>query len=754
MITGIGRIKGLGVYQNYTKPAGTQAFAAKNLIYGWNYSGKTTLSRLFAQLESKNSNPDLSGCEFSFDTVDQAITEKNFQQCRLTVRVFNSDFIRQNLHFEGGGFNPILLLGKESEEAQQKINALNDRIDRSAKAQRKLTTKFEGFKTEISRAKASAAENIRQVLKITPYDARHLANDADIVGLLDGQLLSEDELSDSLELALTPDSKKPSTVDELSAAPSIEPLHKEAVTVLAGTPSFSNTIKHLEENPAIERWVESGLHLHPNTGACEFCGNEVSQVRLEAFRAHFSKDLADHKQKVDGLLKRVQAAEFKLSWPKETEFNPQFRDAYKKALAPLDDAIKAFNNAAKTLAEDVQRKVEDSRKAMVPTPLADGLAKAITDTVTGINAVIKSNNELSTNFTNAKAEAKTKVKNHYVQQFIDSQNAAGLERKKDRQTNRSDRLRAYSARLKPEIEKLQALISQAQLGREKINDRLASMLGGEAIQIKVEKDAAGQERFHLVRTNGHAAKNLSDGERTAIAFSYFLTKLQELKPDQFKESIVYIDDPISSLDGNHIYQVTAAINDLFFHKITNAQGNETWTTTCKQLFVSTHNFEFFNLMRELKPDGGNQAKLFLIKRINEHSSHFVNMPKSLSNYSSEYQFLFDKIYRFHDAQDKADQELLMLLPNAVRRFVELYTYSRIPSTQRETVDQRAGDLFGKERSKSILKFLHTFSHGNTIDRLSGNNELIFLLEQTIKDLFDAIRQSDERHWNALVASLK
>lgn len=750
MIKAIAKIKGLGVYQNYTKPAGTQDFAVKNLIYGWNYSGKTTLSRLFAQLETKTPNPDLGGCEFSFETNDQPITEKVYQQCDLTVRVFNSDFVRANLHFDGGGFNPILLLGRESEEAQEKIDRLIDRNKKSGATRRKIDNKLEGIDAAIADAKTAAAKNIRQLLKIDPYTATHLGNDALAVGVLDSQLLSEKELTDNLELALTPDNKKPTSVDELLASPSIDSLHKEAVAVLEATPSFSNTIQHLEDNPSIERWVETGLHIHTAAGPCEFCGNTVTNERLDAFRAHFSKDLANHKQKVEGLLKRVQSAEFKLDLPKEVEFNPQFRDAYREAAVPLPTAIAAFNQAVKTLAEDVQRKVNDSRKAMAPAPLGEGLARAITDIVATINALIKSNNELAANFNEARTEAQRKVKYHYVQQFIDAQKAAGHDSKKDRLVKRNARVKTYAEKMQPEIAKLQALISQAQRGREKINERLASMLGSEALQIEVFNDSvSNQERFRLVRKNAQHARNISEGERTAIAFSYFLTKLQELQPEQFEETIVYIDDPVSSLDANHIFQVNAAINDLFFHKVKNAQGNESWSTSCKQLFVATHNFEFFNLLRELKPDGDNQSRLYLVKRTGDLLSTFGNMPKSLSRYGSEYQFLFDKIYAFHNAADKTDHDLLMMLPNAVRRFLELYTYSRIPGGYKETVDQRAIDLFGKEKSKCILKFLHTFSHANTIERLAGNNELIFLLDQTVKDLFDEIEQNDKRHWNAL-----
>jgi len=93
LIKGILKIKDLGVYENYTKPEGIKEFSEKNLIYGWNYSGKTTLSRLFALLESKVVNPDLLGSSFSFDTDGGQITEANFSQSHLTVRVFNSDFV-------------------------------------------------------------------------------------------------------------------------------------------------------------------------------------------------------------------------------------------------------------------------------------------------------------------------------------------------------------------------------------------------------------------------------------------------------------------------------------------------------------------------------------------------------------------------------------------------------------------------------------------------------------------------------------
>lgn len=130
------------------------------------------------------------------------------------------------------------------------------------------------------------------------------------------------------------------------------------------------------------------------------------------------------------------------------------------------------------------------------------------------------------------------------------------------------------------------------------------------------------------------------------------------------------------------------------------------------------------------------------------------MPKSLSCYSSEYQFLFDSVYKFHRDENKLEHEQLLILPNALRRFVELYTFSRIPSTNEETVDNRANELFGKERAKTIMKFLHTFSHGNTIERIVGNNDLIFLLEDTVNAVFDEIKENDKMHWDALIQAVQ
>lgn len=750
MIKGIQKIKGLGVYADYTRPAVTQDFAVKNLIYGWNYSGKTTLSRLFALLESKQPNPDLSDCSFTFDTDKGPITEANFAQSPLTVRVFNSDFVARNLNFTGGAFEPILLLGAESDEAQKKLDHCEAMATRARQRFGEIGSKIAALNKKLSDAKTNEAARIKKDLGlVAAYTATHLQSDIIAVELLDeSQILSNETYKADLKLALTSDQDKPYKIDEMSVVLLLTGLHSEAKAALSKTPSLASTLDHLVKNPLIERWVETGLPLHTEKDTCEFCGGSLSEHRLAELKAHFSKDLAEHKQKIDQLLARVERAKIEFTPPKEAELNAQFRERFASAKAQVTTPIERYNKAVSDLANDLHKKIDAPFMAMAPQPLPENLAQPIHDAVKVINDVIGDNNKVADNFVTAKRAAIERLRLHYVQEFLDAFDMQAHDRELARLQRHKDQFGRFGNAIQTEILRLKAVISQAQRGREDINQRLESLLGSQSVQINVIT-IRDQERFQLIRRDGRPANHLSEGEKTAIAFAFFLTKLKELKSEQFKEAIVYIDDPISSLDSNHIFQVTATIKETFFHK----DLGGSWTTQCKQVFFSTHNFEFFSLLRELQPKSDAASRHYLVKRITPKESRLSNMPKSLGKYSSEYHFLFDVINDFYKSPDKDDHTILMLLPNAIRRFVELYTFSKYPGNINSTVDLRADRIFGPEKSKRILKVLHYFSHANNIERLAENNELIFDIEAAVNDLFDSIRANDPLHMEALEMSV-
>jgi len=55
MIRKIKSVKNFGIYRDFRWDKSLQEFERLNLIYGWNYSGKTTLSRIFQGLEPERS---------------------------------------------------------------------------------------------------------------------------------------------------------------------------------------------------------------------------------------------------------------------------------------------------------------------------------------------------------------------------------------------------------------------------------------------------------------------------------------------------------------------------------------------------------------------------------------------------------------------------------------------------------------------------------------------------------------------------
>lgn len=125
MVEKIQKLEHPGTLRNFRWPTSMTSFGRYNLIYGWNGSGKTTISRLFQALEMRKKPVE-------FD-VDLSINGRNvngsdFEQIkRPPVRVFNRDFVWENVFPTGGGdIAPILVLGKDSVQKQQEIERLKE----------------------------------------------------------------------------------------------------------------------------------------------------------------------------------------------------------------------------------------------------------------------------------------------------------------------------------------------------------------------------------------------------------------------------------------------------------------------------------------------------------------------------------------------------------------------------------------------------------------------------------------------------
>ena len=68
-INKIKQISQPGVFRDFTWPSDLPDFAKYNLIYGWNGTGKTMISRLLRDLESKRA-PNQGSAVINIDGVD------------------------------------------------------------------------------------------------------------------------------------------------------------------------------------------------------------------------------------------------------------------------------------------------------------------------------------------------------------------------------------------------------------------------------------------------------------------------------------------------------------------------------------------------------------------------------------------------------------------------------------------------------------------------------------------------------------
>lgn len=747
MLKAIKRIKGLGVYGDYAAPAGTAEFGIKNIIYGWNYSGKTTLSRVFSHLERGEPHPDLPAYSFVLDSDTGQLSEANAKTCGHVVRVFNSDFVHENLNFGGSTARPILLLGTETEEAQKKLQALGELRKRITQATAKQEIKSTTADKTLAELKKKAAAATKSALQLTEiYTATQLDKDLTTVSLGLECKLAESDLDSDTKLARTSDQEALPPISKIEAKSQLPELWATTAGMLAQKPEMANAIEYLTQNAAIASWIEAGIELHEHKAQCEFCSGPLTTDRLKELRGHFSKDQAHFKQKLEVLLAHVGGLRQNFAPPSALAVNAQLRDRYTAAADTAKAAAEAHDALVTTLERSVREKLAAPFGTSVLPVLDEAAVAAWIKAGQALDEVIEEHNAVANNFKKAKNEAIKRAKLHYAQLFYEKENLDGRAAQQERFAARIEKLKNYGVAVETQRQHLEATISQSQKGREEINRRIENLLGPGSVQIQVIK-SAGEERFQLVRRDGSVAKHLSEGEKTAVAFSFFLTKLQELK--DFDKAIVYIDDPISSLDSNHMFQVAATIREVFFEH--GGPGGE-WKTKCRQVFFSTHNFEFFGLLREL-PMSRKKTSNYLIRRTSPTASVLGNMPASMARYSSEYHFLFSVLHEFRHAADKSDYKVLMHVPNAVRRFVELYTYAKYPDNIDVTVDQRAEKLFGVEKAKRILKVLHYFSHANNIERIATNTNLVCDIEAAVEDLMLLLEDKDKLHLEALKAAL-
>lgn len=706
MLTAIKKIKNLGVFGNYARAPELKDFARYNLVYGENGAGKTTLSRLFSALND-GVHAEYPQLEFTVDTEDGALTKG--QKCKRRVRVFNSDYVDANIGKFDGPLRPILIVGVENKALAEEV-----RTEQAVYDARKL--RIEEIAIAVGKAETSKGKLFSTVAK-TIGEATSGASlrsyrknnaEADFVRLQPLKKYAEDEL-DVHRATLRQEQGEAVANFTLPAQHGAErsepaPFAQacEAVTSvvseLTRKTAQAGALKRLVENPAVSQWVEEGVKLHHDhsSTSCEFCDQPIPPSRLEALAQHFGTADRLLKEEIEaavasarGLAESLRGVQLS---PKQGLYAELWKD-YEAA----GEAFEAERSAVLVKLAEIEavlgEKLLKRSSAFENSVAVD--AGALRDAASQIDGVIQRHNEKTGQFSSAKSTAREALERHYLAGI--AKEVEDYEKQIEDLKNESAKLQDGAADLEEprgmetllaSITEKRVKVSSAHAGGAEMTERLRSFLGRTDLEFQ-----SNDEGYRVLR-RGKVAKRLSEGEKTAIAFLYFVVQLGDHEFD-VAEGIVVIDDPISSLDSAAIYQAFACLKNA--------------VKDAKQVFLLTHNFEFLKILLDWLQKAKKQSQYYMIVCSETEADRVATitaLDQMLVDHPSEYHFLFKTLYNF-----KSDGKIATCyhIPNLARKLLETFLEFHSPSTE-SMYKQLEAVNFNDNKKTAIYKFTNDHSH--------------------------------------------
>jgi wobble nucleotide-excising tRNase len=240
----------------------------------------------------------------------------------------------------------------------------------------------------------------------------------------------------------------------------------------------------------------------------------------------------------------------------------------------------------------------------------------------------------------------------------------------------------------------------------------------------------------------------SEGEKTALALCYFLSTLGA-DGRKIKDLIVVVDDPISSLDTRAMNYACALIR--------------TQLRDAQQLFVMTHNqhcmnefkkdWKSFYAPRDPQKNPPTAAFIYLDVRVpastGARSTTLVEMPPLLREYDSEYHFLCSKVLEFEN-QGTTHSEYGFLMPNVIRRVLELFLAFKVPGTgpikDKLAAMCKLHPALDGTRMAALERLSQVESHSDSIDDfISHSSMTIEEARDANSALLELMKTADEGH---------
>lgn len=633
-----------------------------NFIFGANGSGKTTISKLIAD-------------ESCFPESNCSITWNG--GTKLDALVYNTDFVNNNF-VQPSELKGIFTLGEENKEIIGKIESLKSEVDNFNKEILILKKNLNGDGS--NNGKVYEMEETERTFEDTCWKLKQ-NHDEKLKGAFTGfrnskvafknELLRQFEsntaklvpLSEIEEKAETVYGKSPELASPIPALNYEKIISLETHSILKkkvvgkADVDIAKMIQKLDNSD----WVKQGRSYYDtNNYICPFCQQTTDKSFAEKLNAYFDEAFEQDTKLIE---------ELRINYRSESDHLLQYLQNIIESPSSFI-AIDKLKSERDLLSSKIDHNLlQISNKQREPSRIIElysllNILLKIKEYIDNANELVGKHNQTVNNLKEEKANLTEQVWKFLLEKEIKTELAVykakskGLLKAIENLTDKINSKTALVGEKEASISKLEKSSTSIKPTIDQINNILKIF---EFDSFRLHKSDK-ENYYKIVRPDGTGAKEtLSEGEKSFIVFLYFYHLLRGSTEESGTTSdrVVVFDDPVSSLDSNVLFVVSALIRDL----IVEVRRDNSYI---KQIIFLTHNVYFhkevtFNLDR--KHDGCLPDETFWLLRKTSDSS--LIKKQSCNPIKTSYELLWVELR-------DTDSPSVLSIQNTMRRILEYY----------------------------------------------------------------------------------
>ena len=616
-----------------------------NYIYGFNGSGKTTISNVLKQ-------------------------RNNFQNCSieglndLEVLTYNKDFV-DDLFTDTSKVKGIFTLGKDANDARTKIKNYEEEKNELIKDNEVLKNNIEKKNEELNEIKEKLKDDcwrvkdkyyydFKEAMKGTLSKKNDFAKKCLSIKLDKENLKCFEQLKKEYNEVFKSSLQKRDNIDKLDFDELLE-IEDDSIFNKEIKGNDKLTISELINKLNNSDWVRDGMkYLDKSNDKCPFCQQKLPDY-INQLAEYFNKEYENDCKKLKDLLTKYENISLliidKIEDIEELEY--------------IENKLE-FNNFKvkfKIIIDNNISKIKDKIKnpsILIELEKSSDILSDLNKLICVINNSNKEYNLKIDNINSTKQELISEIWNYFANELegdireykvkTDNCNKA-LEPMKNKFFENANKIE----KIKKEIKEIEKTITGINATLNEINKILQSF-GFNSFKLIEGKENG---TYRIVRNNEKdVGKTLSEGEYRFISFLYFYHLINGSNDSSglTKDKIIVIDDPISSLDSNSLFIVSTLTKNIINECFNDKNG-------IKQVFIMTHNIYFYKevLFRGNRKNKKNGEKYFVLSKKNEISK-IKEYEKSPIN--TTYELLWDEL--------REEEKNKSTIYNTMRRILEYY----------------------------------------------------------------------------------